>query len=167
MKSPSTTQENGDTIRTVTWIRTDNVEKYVPITQVYGICFDDSGNILTCRESSDGKWQIPGGTPEKGESIEETLIREVEEEVDVEIRDIHPLGVQRVDSPDNPSSEGDLFYQVRCVCRVKNVNDQTPDPASGNTWERKFVPAEEITDYVQWGEIGDAMFKDAIDLEKS
>ncbi len=157
----------GDMTRGLTWIRTDSVEEHKPITQVYGICFDDSGNILICRETSNGKWQIPGGTPEKGESIQETLVREVKEEVDVEIKDIRPLGVQRVDHPNNSSSEGDLFYQVRCICRVKNVNDLTPDPASGNTWGRKFVPSNEITGYVKWGEIGEAMFKDAIDLAKS
>lgn len=149
---------------TTTWIRTNELEKYSPITQVYGIIFNDKNEILVCRESSTGRWIIPGGHPEKGESLEETLKREVLEEVDVEVETIQPLGVFKVEFSDDPQK---VIYQSRFVAKLKYINPQTPDPANGDTWERKFVPAEKISEYVKWGEAGDAMFKDAIELAKS
>ena len=151
------------TIVTNTWIKTSEIEKYSPITQVYGVIFDDEGNILIGRESKYGSWIIPGGHPEKGESIEETLKRELLEEVDVEIENIKPLGVQKVTFPDD-SDKNKAIYQVRCIAKLKKLNPQTPDPANGNTWEREYVLSNQITEYVKWGKTGEAMFNDAIEL---
>lgn len=150
---------------TNTWIKTNKFGQFSPITQVYGIIFNGKGEILICRESKDGSWQIPGGHPEKDETIEETLKRELFEEVDVEIENIKPIGVQKVTFPDDPDKDK-AIYQVRCIAKLKNLLPQTPDPASGNTWERKFVLANKINEYVKWGETGKAMFKDAIYLSK-
>ncbi len=151
---------------TNTWIKTDNLENYSPITQVYGIVFNDKNEVIICRESNSGSWIIPGGHPEEGESIEQTLKRELQEEVDVEIEDIKPLGVQKVTFPDDVNSDK-AIYQVRCIAKLKKLNSQTPDPANGNTWERKFIPASEITNYVKWGKTGEVMFKDAVEVYSS
>jgi len=158
MKYPQNTYlYNGTRVKN-TWIKTTEIEKYSPITQVYGIIFDDEGKILIGRDSKGGSWIIPGGHPEKGESVEETLKREVLEEVDVEINNIKPLGVQKATFPDDPD-KSKVVYQVRCT-------PQTPDPANDSTWERKFVSSEKINKYVKWGSTGAAMFEDAISLFK-
>jgi hypothetical protein len=82
------------------------------------------------------------------------------EEVDTEIKDTKPLGVQKVTFPDDPD-KNKAIYQVRCIAKLKKLLPQTPDPANGHTWERKFVPASEITNYVNWGKTGMAIFTDA------
>jgi|SRR5581483_4663325 len=152
---------------TMTWMPEREFRDYEPVTQVYGIVFNDKGEILIARESSSGKWQLPGGKPEKGESIEETVRRELLEEVDVKAGIIYPLGVQKTEMPGNPNQdEGDLFYQVRCVVELGELLPQTPDPDRGNVWERMFVSAEKVTEYIKWGTVGDAMFADAIKLWK-
>ena len=152
---------------TMIWMRDDNIEKFSPVTQIYAIVFNDKGEILVARESSDGKWQIPGGKPEKGETMEETVRRELLEEVDVKAGAIYPLGAQKTEMPGNPNKdEGDLFYQLRCVVELGELLPQTPDPDRGNVWERKFVASDEITEYIKWGAVGDAMFADAIKLWK-
>ncbi|KKQ75388.1 MAG: hypothetical protein US96_C0012G0017 [Candidatus Woesebacteria bacterium GW2011_GWB1_38_5b] len=147
----------------LTWIRTDSLEKYSPITQVYGVCFDDKGQILICREGNEASWIIPGGHPEAGETIEQTLQRELLEEVDIKVKDIKILGVQKVEVPSNPEA---THFQVRCICKIDELLPQTPDPASGKVWERKLVPVEQINDYVKWGKTGEAIFSDAINLWK-
>ncbi len=146
---------------TNTWIRSSHIEKYNPVTQVYGIIFNESNEILVCREDENSRWLIPGGHPEEGESFEETLKREALEEADVEVTGIQPLGVFKVEFSDDPNK---IIYQSRFVAKLQNLNSQTEDPSSKKTWERKFVPVSKITDYVKWGEAGEAMFKDAIDL---
>lgn len=139
----------------ITWTRTNSVDGYSPITQVYGVPFSKDGKILIARSSKKSQWQICGGHPEGNESIEETLQREMLEEVDTEIEDIKVIGVQKVEVVGNPHA---THYQVRCVCKIKKILPLTPDPADKVTWERKLVSPEEVTKYVKWGKIGDDMF---------
>ncbi len=144
-----------------TWISDANLSNYTPYFQVRGICFDHQGRILIINEGSG--WTIPGGTPEIGESAEETLRRELIEEADVELSLCLPLGVQKVDVENNPNlKEGDRSYQYRFIGLVDKIAPQTPDPDNGRVHERKFVPALEITDWVKWGKTGAAMFAEAI-----
>lgn len=168
MNQVSTKQNIAGTEVGITWIPTQDVEKYQPCRQVYGICFNDKNEILIIKDPDSDKWQIPGGTPEEGESREETLIREIQEEADVLVKDCKPLGVQQIDHPNNPNkTDGDRFYQYRYICSVANILEQTPDPATKITFDRKFVQTNEITNYVKWGETGKAMFEDAIKLQMS
>lgn len=165
MKYPQNEIDYNGTKILIEWINTRDVEKHQPITQVYGVVFNNKGEILICREKETGEWQIPGGHPEEGESVSQTLERELFEEVDVTVKSIIPLGTQRISFPDNP--EKSIIYQVRCIATLDKLLPQTIDPASGNVWQRKFVPPNEITQHVSWGITGNAMFQDAITLKKT
>jgi len=41
--------------------------------------------VLLCGRNSDGLWALPKGTPEPGETMEQTALREVREETGVEV----------------------------------------------------------------------------------
>ncbi len=62
------------------------------IRVVCGVITDESGRVLACRRSEErhlgGLWEFPGGKVEAGEGDEEALVRELKEElgVDVEAR---------------------------------------------------------------------------------
>ena len=145
---------------TLTWIQDKNVTKYSPFFQVYGLCFNTKGDLLVINEK--GKWKIPGGTPENNETPEDTLIRELKEEADVTISKLVPLGVQRVDFPNNPNKkEGDLYYQYRYICLIDKELDRTPDPDNGLVHPRKFVTQKEQQEMINWGNAGNAMFEAA------
>src|SRR3972149_3465448 len=63
------------------------------IAQVYGFIFNKKGEMLIVKCGPKKAWCLPGGTPEKEDKRwKETLIREVEEEADVEIDNIIPAG---------------------------------------------------------------------------
>lgn len=144
----------------VEWHETNDFSKIKPITQVYGICFDDKGRILIINTGKN--WLLPGGTPEKGESFKKTLKREAREEGDVEIYDLRPLGYQKVWEKKNKA-----IYQLRYFARVSKVNKQTVDPAVGKILKRKFIKPSEFLKYCHWGKIGKKIINLAVEEYKS
>ena len=49
--------------------------------------------FVICGRDSDGVWGLPKGTPNPGESLEETAVREVSEETGLEVRLVDKIGV--------------------------------------------------------------------------
>jgi len=63
---------------------------------VGAVIINDKSEILLLKrlkEPEKGCWTIPGGTVEFGETIEEAIIREIEEEIGVKIEIISLLGI--------------------------------------------------------------------------
>lgn len=151
----------------ITWMDCQDrkeMNKYQPCTQVYGVCFNDDGEILVIDEKGNGSWKPIGGTPEVGESPEQTLTRELMEEADVELVEMLPVGVQKVEEfypdPEHPK----VYYQWRFAGKIAKLHPQTPDPATGNIYQRMFVSPEDINQTVKWGETGKALFAAAVKI---
>jgi 8-oxo-dGTP pyrophosphatase MutT (NUDIX family) len=151
---------NGTKIK-LTWIKDKEIEKYKPCYQVYGICFNEKGEVLIRKDGE--KYSLSGGTPEKGEAPLQTLERELIEESDITIKKAIPLGVQKVEylSKNEQEVEDDIFYQYRYICLIDKLLDQTPDPDNGKTYGRFFVPQNKVFEYIDWRNVGNAMFSDA------
>lgn len=72
-----------------------NSPTIIPVVAV--ALFDDSGRVLLQKRSPgrahDGLWEFPGGKVEPRESLSQALIREVREELDIELdpASIEPL----------------------------------------------------------------------------
>ncbi|WP_427016526.1 NUDIX hydrolase [Pseudarthrobacter sp. P1] len=64
--------------------------------KVSAVCvFDDDGRLLTVRKAGTTKFMHPGGKPEPGESAAQAAVRELREEVGIElaVEDLVLLGV--------------------------------------------------------------------------
>lgn len=61
-----------------------------------GVVYRLNGNrieFVICGRDSDGVWGLPKGTPDPGESLEQTAVREVTEETGLDVRVVDKLGV--------------------------------------------------------------------------
>ncbi len=149
----------------LTWIECfdeTKIDAFKPIAQVYGVCFNDAGDILTIDTGGRNNWIIPGGSPEKDETVEQTLRRELIEEADVEVGRIAFIGAQQVDDPSNPDPDKKVYFQLRFAAQITKLQEQTPDPDGGKIYQRKFVAMKRICETVKWGRTGEAMFASAI-----
>lgn len=63
------------------------------VPAVSAVVLDDAGRILLHRRQDNGLWALPGGAMEVGESVAETVIREVEEETGYRVRPTYVVGV--------------------------------------------------------------------------
>ncbi|WP_309649073.1 precorrin-6y C5,15-methyltransferase (decarboxylating) subunit CbiE [Nocardioides sp.] len=60
---------------------------------VAAVCFrDESGRVLAVRKQGTDRFMLPGGKLEAGESAAAAAIREVREEIGLEVSDVEPLG---------------------------------------------------------------------------
>lgn len=151
----------------LTWMEVldrSEMNRYQPCTQVYAVWINAQDEILVIYESGQGQWKIPGGTPEAGETPEQTLARELLEEADVVLGQMLPIGVQKVEAffPNNDHPQ--VYYQWRFTGRIEKIFPQTPDPATGKIYERRFIPKSEINQVVNWGNPGKAMFATAANV---
>ncbi len=99
-----------------------------------------NGEALILR-TPEGKWQLPGGRLNAGETWDEGLRREIREETGIE--DVQILSIMMVD---NWEFRGVLMYGVYFLCR---------------TGQTKVVISNEHTDF-RWVKKGDDL--DAIDF---
>jgi ADP-ribose pyrophosphatase YjhB (NUDIX family) len=69
-------------------------EGYVtPKVDVRGAVFDDAGRLLLVREVADGRWSLPGGWADVGDSPVRSIEREIREESGYEARVSAVVGV--------------------------------------------------------------------------
>jgi len=138
-----------------------NFTKISPITQVYGFVFNKNHKLLIIK-CKDNDWCLPGGTPEiQDKNWKETLIREVDEEANVDIKKIIPIGYIKSKAIDNdPKSK--KGYALRAVSHLKKVKERAIDPATGEINEIKFIDPSEFLEYCKWGENGKAQLEMAL-----
>lgn len=113
----------------------DYIYYFNPSIAVAGIVADDDGRILLLRRAHDpglGKFGLPGGFVERGESTEDALIREVREEVNLQVQTLDYL----TSMPNTYTLHGitqsisDIFY----VCHVASFGSLEADPDEVESW---------------------------------
>ncbi len=116
-----------------------------PVVGIGAVIIQDGKIALIKRgnEPSKGKWTIPGGLVELGESLEAAVIRETKEEVSLEVDNPRLIGV--VDNVDL-DEEGKVKYHyviIDYLLQVKSGNIQAASDAEELLW----VPFDEVENY--------------------
>jgi 8-oxo-dGTP pyrophosphatase MutT (NUDIX family) len=147
------------------WHEETDFSKLGNVTQVYGFLFIENGKICIVSHNDGRLWALPGGGPEpEDKSYEETLIRESDEEADIEIANIKALGYIEGDYRDKPQGKR---QHIRMYGEIIKINEQTIDPAYGKILLRKFIKPEEFLDYCPWGKTGKRMIEMAVEVWES
>ncbi|CAM4081833.1 NUDIX hydrolase [Nocardiopsis rhodophaea] len=127
------------------WHPDSAVPDGMKVTQVYGWLVDGHGRVMA--RIDNGYWGLPGGTPEPFDTDRvATLVREVDEEVQVRIADPVYLGYQEVVHPDLPP-----HAQLRMVARIVELLPRRPDPDNGRVHGRLLAPFDAVLDRLNWG----------------
>jgi len=116
-----------------------------PIVGVGAVIICD-GRILLERRKNDpgkGKWSIPGGLVELGESTEQTVIREVKEETDLEVEK-----PEHIDVVDNiiRDENGEIKYHFVIIDYFMRLKGGTLGAAS-DAEELQWVTFAEVEKY--------------------
>lgn len=141
--------------------RDGSVPKEMLITQVYGLIFSDDGRLLLLTDGN--KCSLAGGKPEEQDNdIEETLRRELIEEVNVLIDKPYIVGYQLVDDEDGTEP----FAQVRMAALITEIKPSRPDPATGKTFGRVLVSPSRASELLNWGDVGISQVRSAVQIAK-
>lgn len=96
---------------------------------VGALIFNDEGHLLLAlrgkkAKNEQGKWEIPGGSVEFGETIEEALKREIKEELDIEIEVTEMLQLCNHIIPD----EDQHWVSPTYICKITEGEPKIMEP---------------------------------------
>ncbi len=127
------------------------------ITKAHAVCVHDGKMLLVYSEVFDF-WGIPGGTREVGESVEQTLLREIQEETNCEVVDYKPIAYQKIISLD-----GGVQYRLKYLCNVNPLGEFKADTA-GDVSKITWIDYNEFRDYIEKKEFRVAVVERAIEV---
>jgi 8-oxo-dGTP diphosphatase len=116
-----------------------------PVVGVGAIILDGDRILLEKRknEPSKGKWSVPGGLVELGESVEQAVIREVKEETGLEVYEPRLVDVVNYVSL---GEKGAVMYHYVIVDYLVTVKSGKAKAAS-DAAALKWVPFNEVEEY--------------------
>ncbi len=116
------------------------------LTGVLGLCVNEQGQFLVTQRNQPkdpevhGKWQIPGGGMEFGETPEQTLSREMQEELNVSCRILYPYPIARVSVWDLQ----DKMLHVTLLTYIVSIDTQTPQIGDPETLRFQWIGTKEL-----------------------
>ncbi len=109
-----------------------------PVVGINAVATTDDGRVLLIRRGDTGEWALPGGTVEWGETLRETLPRELLEEAGVRQCELGPLVGVYSDPDFDPR-----FHAVTVVVRARVSAPELPPVNSVEILEVKlFEPGD-------------------------
>ena len=86
------------------------------------IIFNDKGQILLQQRSDNDRWGLPGGVQDLGERFEETIIREVKEETNLDVKeeDLELIGIVSGMNRMRQYPNGDVVVNNSVLYLIKN-----------------------------------------------
>ena len=125
----------------------------LPWQQVYTIGNLDGQVPLITSLTCEKEFNLPGGRTELGETIEQTIAREMIEECNMRVIEWQPLGYQHLTEPD-----GKQIFQFRVYAKLEKIGKFVNDPGGG-VIKNTMVDLSQVNSLIKYGEIGERMVK--------
>lgn len=125
----------------------------LPWQQVYAIGNLDGRVPLITSLMCEKEFNLPGGRTEPGETIEQTIAREIIEECNMRVIEWQPLGYQHLTEPD-----GKQIFQFRVYAKLEKIGEFVNDPGDG-VIKNTIVNLSQVNSLIKYGEIGERMVK--------
>jgi 8-oxo-dGTP pyrophosphatase MutT (NUDIX family) len=100
------------------------------------------GEILLERRSDNGRWGMPGGVQEIGESITQTVVREVREETGIDVEVTGLVGIYTDPGHVIAFSDGEVRQEFSLCFRTRPVGGEIA--VSSESREVRWVPASQL-----------------------
>lgn len=110
------------------------------------VILDDGGRILMQRRARTGRWHVPGGYLEPGESIEDTARREALEETALRVRRLELAGVYSGADFHWFAPNGDEIYNVTVAFVTRDPSGTARADGEEGDQVRYFALADLPTD---------------------
>ncbi|MBB6284738.1 NUDIX hydrolase [Geobacillus subterraneus] len=105
-----------------------------------GVAVIDDGGRILLQKRRDGRWGVPGGLLELGESTEEAGRREVLEETGLKIGELELIDVFSGKKYFVQLPNGDQYYPVTVVYRTRDIRGGELKEDGEESLEVKFFP---------------------------
>ena len=125
----------------------------LPWQQVYAIGNLDGRVPLITSLTCEKEFNLPGGRTEPGETIEQTIAREMIEECNMRVIEWQPLGYQHLTEPD-----GKQIFQFRVYAKLEKIDEFVNDPGGG-VIKNTMVDLSQVNSLIKYDEIGERMIK--------
>ena len=114
-----------------------------PKTDVRGVVFDQDGQLLLVRERSDGRWTLPGGWADVGNTPAENVVREIREESGFETRAVKVLAVYDRDKHTQPPL---IWHVYKLFIRCEITGGAAATGGTSETTGVGFFPPDGVPD---------------------
>ncbi|KRF28948.1 NUDIX hydrolase [Phycicoccus sp. Soil802] len=114
------------------------------VPSVVAIVRDDDGRVLMIHKSDNDKWALPGGGHEIGESIAETVVREVKEETGYDVEVVGISGTYTNPHHLMAYDDGEVRQQFSIAFRAKLIGGSPR--TSSESKQVRWVPPMELAD---------------------
>lgn len=114
------------------------------VPSVVAIVRDDSGRILMIHKTDNDLWALPGGGHQIGESISETVVREVKEETGYDVEVVGISGTYTNPHHLMAYDDGEVRQQFSIAFRAKLIGGSPR--TSSESKQVRWVPPMELAD---------------------
>lgn len=125
----------------------------LPWYQVYAIGNHEGKVPVVQYAEGHGNDNLPGGKVDPGETVEEALHREIEEELNMRITSWRPIGYQHVTHPSGKTTD-----ELRVYAAMEKIDDFVNDPG-GHIIGHRLVDIRRLNEAINYGLVGERIIQ--------
>lgn len=103
---------------------------------------DDQGRVLLQRRTDNDLWALPGGTQDIGETLAQTVVREVLEETGITVEVLDIVGIYSNPNHVIEYSDGEVRQQFNVCFRARRIAGELA--ISDESSDVRWVPRDEL-----------------------